>query len=97
MRPHALHPGAIQGKEGIKFCHLATLMQVRGGEEGHQLQQQELVEEDRQQQEELPQPLLVLQGPWGFGIQGLQGLIPKEKGGTNYCCLMALAIVSTFL
>ena len=25
MRPHALHPGAIQGKEGIKFCHLATL------------------------------------------------------------------------
>ena len=23
--PHALHPGAIQGKEGIKFCHLATL------------------------------------------------------------------------
>ena len=28
MRPHALHPGAIQGKEGIKFCHLATLAQV---------------------------------------------------------------------
>ena len=27
MRPHALHPGAIQGKEGIKFCHLATLIQ----------------------------------------------------------------------
>ena len=24
MRPHALHPGAIQGKEWIKFCHLAT-------------------------------------------------------------------------
>ena len=24
-RPHALHPGTIQGKEGIKFCHLATL------------------------------------------------------------------------
>ena len=24
LRPHALHPGAIQGKEGIKFCHLAT-------------------------------------------------------------------------
>ena len=23
--PHALHPGAIQGKEGIKFFHLATL------------------------------------------------------------------------
>ena len=22
---HALHPGAIQGKEGIQFCHLATL------------------------------------------------------------------------
>ena len=21
----ALHPGAIQGKEGIKFCHLATM------------------------------------------------------------------------
>ena len=26
--PHALHPGAIQGKEGIKFCHLATLRLV---------------------------------------------------------------------
>ena len=25
LRPHPLHPGAIQGKEGIKFCHLATL------------------------------------------------------------------------
>ena len=25
MRPPALHPGAIQGKEGIKFCYLATL------------------------------------------------------------------------
>ena len=25
----ALHPGAIQGKEGIKFCHLATLLQER--------------------------------------------------------------------
>ena len=25
IAPHALHPGAIQGKEGIKFCHLATL------------------------------------------------------------------------
>ena len=24
--PHALHPCAIQGKEGIKFCHLATLL-----------------------------------------------------------------------
>ena len=24
LRPYALHPGAIQGKEGIKFCHLAT-------------------------------------------------------------------------
>ena len=23
--PYALHPGAIQRKEGIKFCHLATL------------------------------------------------------------------------
>ena len=23
--PHALHPSAIQGKEGIKFCHLATM------------------------------------------------------------------------
>ena len=23
--PHALYPGTIQGKEGIKFCHLATL------------------------------------------------------------------------
>ena len=27
--PHALHPGPIQGKEGIKFCHLATLGSVR--------------------------------------------------------------------
>ena len=26
LRPHALHPGAIQGKEGIKFCHLATMI-----------------------------------------------------------------------
>ena len=25
LRPHTLHPGAIQGKEGIKFCHLATM------------------------------------------------------------------------
>ena len=25
LRPHALHPVTIQGKEGIKFCHLATL------------------------------------------------------------------------
>ena len=23
--PSALHPGALQGKEGINFCHLATL------------------------------------------------------------------------
>ena len=30
MRPHALHPGAIQGKEGIKFCHLATLLSIKG-------------------------------------------------------------------
>ena len=30
MRPHALHPGAIQGKEGIKFCHLATLFRYGG-------------------------------------------------------------------
>ena len=26
LRPQAIHPGAIQGKEGIKFCHLATLI-----------------------------------------------------------------------
>ena len=25
LRPHALHPGTIQGKEGIQFFHLATL------------------------------------------------------------------------
>ena len=31
-RPHALHPGAIQGKEGIKFCHLATLLPAHLGE-----------------------------------------------------------------
>ena len=29
IAPHALHPGAIQGKEGIKFCHLATLITDR--------------------------------------------------------------------
>ena len=28
LRPHALHPGAIQGKEGIKICHLATLISI---------------------------------------------------------------------
>ena len=31
LLPHALHPGAIQGKEGIKFCHLATLRSGSGG------------------------------------------------------------------
>ena len=30
--PHALHPGAIQGKEGIKFCHLAKLRSDLGHE-----------------------------------------------------------------
>ena len=25
LHPYALYPGAIQGKKGIKFCHLATL------------------------------------------------------------------------
>ena len=25
LRPHDLHPGTVQGKEGIKFFHLATL------------------------------------------------------------------------
>ena len=25
LHPHALHPGAIQGEEGIKFCHLAII------------------------------------------------------------------------
>ena len=34
MRPHALHPGAIQGKEGIKFCHLATLNSGAGDRPG---------------------------------------------------------------
>ena len=28
---HALHPGTIQGKEGTKFCHLATLAPGPGG------------------------------------------------------------------
>ena len=28
--PTPLHPGAIQGKEGIKFCHLATLNSTVG-------------------------------------------------------------------
>ena len=32
MRPHALHPGAIQGKEGIKFCHLVTLLPIKRAE-----------------------------------------------------------------
>ena len=32
---HALHPGAIQGKEGIQFCHLATLPGVLGAERLH--------------------------------------------------------------
>ena len=32
LRPHALHPGAIQGKEGIKFCHLATMDSTKGKE-----------------------------------------------------------------
>ena len=27
MRTHAFHPVVIKGKEGIKFCHLATLAQ----------------------------------------------------------------------
>ena len=27
--PHALQPGAIQGKEGIIFCHLATLKRAK--------------------------------------------------------------------
>ena len=31
LRPHALHPGTIQGKDGIKFCHLATLARRRLG------------------------------------------------------------------
>ena len=31
MRLHALHPGAIQGQGGIKFCHLATLTTGRSG------------------------------------------------------------------
>ena len=26
IAPPPLHPGAVQGKEGIKFCHLATLV-----------------------------------------------------------------------
>ena len=30
---NALHPGAIQGKEGIKFCHLATLQASTSGRE----------------------------------------------------------------
>ena len=32
MAPHALHPGAIQGKEGIKFCHLAIMCEGDAGE-----------------------------------------------------------------
>ena len=40
IAPHALQPSAIQGKEGIKFCHLATfqvrpdLEEVPDGQEG---------------------------------------------------------------
>ena len=36
IAPHALHPGAIQGKEGIKFCYLATMREKTeesGGED----------------------------------------------------------------
>ena len=34
IAPPALHPGAIQGKGGIKFCHLANLVsQVNNAEE----------------------------------------------------------------
>ena len=33
LRPHTLHPGAIQGKEGIEFFHLATLLSPRDEEE----------------------------------------------------------------
>ena len=29
LRPHTLHPGTIKGKEGIKFCYLATLFDFR--------------------------------------------------------------------
>ena len=29
--PHALHAGAIQGKEGIKSCRLVTLLESRDG------------------------------------------------------------------
>ena len=32
MRHSTLHIGAIQGKEGIKFCHLATLKESTVGE-----------------------------------------------------------------
>ena len=28
LRPHTLHTGAMQGKEGIKFCHLVTLPRI---------------------------------------------------------------------
>ena len=35
IAPDALHTGTIQGKEGIKFCHLATLVGAgRGRDEG---------------------------------------------------------------
>ena len=27
IAPHTLHHGAMRGKEGIKFCHLATMLQ----------------------------------------------------------------------
>ena len=29
IAPPALHPGTIQGKEGIKFCHLATMHLIK--------------------------------------------------------------------
>ena len=28
LRRHALHPGRLQGKKGIEFCHLATLIET---------------------------------------------------------------------
>ena len=59
MRPHALHPGTIQGKEAIKFCHLATLetrpaieIQTGAGDEGE-------VDDIDQIHEEVEEELLV--------------------------------------
>ena len=71
LRPHALHPGAIQGKERIKFCHLATL---RLGGRG------QLVHDERLQR--LLLHLRLLQGSHQAVPEGrrIPALLPQATG-----------------